>query len=114
MRDLLAAVGAGDTTARLALDVYVHRLRKYVGAYLAVLGGADQLVFTGGIGEHAAPVRAATLTGLSALGLTLDPAANAHAADGPREISLPGALVQVLVVPTDEELEIARQVAGLL
>lgn len=114
MRDLLAAVGSGDETARRALDVYVHRLRKYVGAYLAVLGGADQLIFTGGVGEHAAPVRAAAVAGLSALGLTLDAAANELATDGPREISPPGAAVQLLVVPTDEELEIARQVAALL
>ncbi|WP_459980612.1 acetate/propionate family kinase [Nocardioides sp. AN3] len=114
MRDLLAAAGDGDPAARLALDVYAHRLRKYVGAYLAVLGGADQLVFTGGVGEHAAPVRAAALAGLSALGLTLDPVRNEAPTDGPREISAPGAPVQVLVVPTDEELEIARQVAAVL
>jgi len=114
MRDLLAAVGSGDEAARLALDVYVHRLRKYVGAYLAVLGGADQLIFTGGVGEHAAPVRAAAVAGLDALGLTLDAAANELATDGPREISPPGAAVQLVVVPTDEELEIARQVTRLL
>ncbi|GAA1946570.1 acetate kinase [Nocardioides panacihumi] len=114
MRDLLAAIADGDDAARLALDVYAHRLRKYVGAYLAVLGGADQLIFTGGVGEHAAAVRAAAVAGLSALGLTLDAAANELATDGPREISPPGAAVQLLVVPTDEELEIARQVTALL
>jgi acetate kinase len=114
MRDLLAAAGGGDPDARLALDVYIHRLRKYVGAYVAVLGGLDQLVFTGGVGEHAAPVRAAAVAGLDVLGLTLDPARNEATTDGPREISVPGSAVQVLVVPTDEELEIARQVAALL
>ena len=113
-RDLTAAVEAGDEAARSAYDVYVHRLRKYVGAYLAILGGAEQLVFTGGVGEHHARVRAAVLSGLSGFGLTLDPARNAQGADGAREISLPGAPVQVLVVPTDEELEIARQVIALL
>jgi acetate kinase len=113
MRDLLAAAGE-DRSAQLALDVYVHRLRKYIGAYLAVLGGADQLVFTGGVGEHAGPVRAAALRGLDALGLSLDADRNSEATDGAREISGPGASVQVLVVPTDEELEIARQVVALL
>jgi acetate kinase len=113
MRDLAAAAEAGDAEAQLALDVYLHRLRKYVGAYVAVLGGTDQLVFTAGVGEHQASVRAAALDGLSALGITLDPDRNA-AADGAAEISPDGAAVQVLVVPTDEELEVARQVAALL
>jgi acetate kinase len=114
MRDLVAAMEDGDAAARLAYDVYVHRLRKYVGAYLAVLGGADQIVFTGGVGEHRASVREAALHGLAALGVTLDPDRNAAPDDGAREISPSGAAVQVLVVPTDEELEIARQVAGLV
>lgn len=114
MRDLVAAMDGGDSSARLAYDVYVHRLRKYVGAYLAVLGGADQLVFTGGVGEHQDRVRAAALDGLSALGVTLDAHRNEEPADGPREISATGAALQVLVVPTDEELQIARQVAALL
>jgi acetate kinase len=113
-RDLWSAVEAGDAAARTAYDVYVHRLRKYVGAYLAVLGGVDQVVFTGGVGEHHPALRAAVLDGLSAFGLTLDPASNGRTTDGPRAISLPGAPVEVLVVPTEEELEIARQVAGLL
>jgi acetate kinase len=114
MRDLVSAVDAGDAAAGLAYAVYVHRLRKYVGAYLAVLGGADQLVFTGGVGEHQARVRADTLEGLGALGLTVDPARNDRPPEGPREISVAGSGVQVLVVPTDEELEIARQVVALL
>ena len=114
MRDLVAAMDEGDRAARLAYDVYIHRLRKYVGAYLAVLGGADQIVFTAGVGEHHEQVRADALDGLAPLGVTVDPDRNAADADGPREISPPGAGVQVLVVPTDEELEIARQVAGLL
>lgn len=114
-RDLEAAIDAGDESARLAFEVYVHRLRKYVGAYLAVLGGADQVVFTGGVGEHSDRVRAATLSGLSPLGLSLDPGrSSGREASGPREISAPGGVVQVLVVPADEELEIARQVTELL
>jgi len=114
MRDVAGAKDAGDAAARLAYDVYVHRLRKYVGAYLAVLGGADQLVFTAGVGEHHAGVRADVVEGLSGLGLTLDPARNDLPPEGPREISVAGAGVQVLVVPTDEELEIARQTVELL
>jgi len=114
MRDLVSARDAGDPAAQLAYDVYVHRLRKYVGAYLAVLGGADQLVFTAGVGEHQASVRADVLDGLSALGLTVDPALNDRPPEGAREISVAGASVQVLVVPTDEELEIARQTVALL
>ncbi|MDH2413304.1 acetate kinase [Nocardioides sp. CER19] len=114
MRDLTAAMAAGDPTAQLAYEVYVHRLRKYIGAYFAALGGVDQVVFTGGVGEHQASVRGAALDGLSAMGLAVDPARNDQPPEGPREISPAGAPVQVLVVPTDEELEIAREVVALL
>jgi acetate kinase len=113
-RDLLAAVDRGDEPARTAYDVYCHRLRKYVGAYLAVLGGADALVFTAGVGEHVPRLRADTLRGLAALGVVLDPARNAAEDPGPRRISAGTSRVEVLVVPTDEELAIARQVRDLL
>jgi acetate kinase len=113
-RDLLTAVDAGDEHARAAYDVYCHRLRKYVGAYLAVLGGADAVVFTAGVGQHVARVREDALTGLAALGLDVDPERNRVAVEGPRPISTDGSLVAVLVVPTDEELAIARQVRALL
>jgi acetate kinase len=112
-RDLCRAVDAGDRHARLAYDVYVHRLRCYVGAYLAVLGGADAIVFTGGVGENSADVRADSLTGLARLGIAVDPVRNGSGADG-RVISPDESAVAVLVVPTDEELAIARATRGLL
>jgi acetate kinase len=113
-RDLLAAVDEGDGHARTAYDVYVHRLRKYVGGYLAVLGGADAVVFTAGVGEHVSRVREDALQGLTALGIEVDPGRNRADAEGPRRIGTDGSGVEVLVVPTDEELAIARQVRGLL
>ena len=114
MREVVAAAGDGDADAQLAFDVYVHRLRHYIGAYLAILGGADAVVFTAGVGENSAPVRAAALDGLSALGLHLDAAANALPERGARRISPPGAPIDVLVIPTDEELQIARETADVL
>jgi acetate kinase len=113
-RDLLAAVDDGDEDARTAYDVYCHRLRKYVGAYLAVLGGADAVVFTAGVGEHVPRVREDALRGLAALGIEVDPARNRRDTSGPRRISPDDSPVAVLVVPTDEELAIARQVRVLL
>jgi acetate kinase len=113
-RDLVAAIDAGDPAARLAYDVYCLRLRKYVGAYLAVLGGADTITFTGGVGENVPRVRADSLAGLERLGIEIDPERNAAEADGPRVISTPGSQTNVLVVPTDEELAIAQQTIDLL
>ena len=113
-RDLLAAVDGGHDRARTAYDVYCHRLKKYVGAYLAVLGGADAVVFTAGVGEHVARVREDALRDLVALGIAVDPHRNAAETDGPRRIGADGAPVELLVVPTDEELAITRQVRDLL
>ena len=113
-RDLLAAVDSGDARARTAYDVYCHRLRKYVGAYLAVLGRADAIVFTGGIGEHVPRLRADALSNLAALGVEVDQARNLDRSDAPRRISPDSSRVAVLVVPTNEELAIARQVADHL
>ena len=98
---------AGDADATLAFDVTVHRIRKYVGAYAAVLGRLDALVFTGGIGERSAVLRAAVVDGLGVLGLRLDDEANA---EGPaeRRVSAADSASPVWVVPTDEEREIAR------
>lgn len=109
MRDLTAAATAGDAGARLAFEVYVHRIRRYLGAYLLELGGADAIVFTAGVGENHAPTRWAVCAGLEWFGIELDPAANEAPAGGPRRISAPSSRVAVLVVPTDEEAEIARQ-----
>lgn len=113
-RDLMAALDAGDADARLAHEVDCHRLRKYVGAYLAVLGGADAVVFTAGVGEHEPRVREDALAGLGALGIEVSPRLNRAQTDGPRRISADGSRVEVLVVPTDEELAIARQVEAVL
>jgi acetate kinase len=108
MRKLLEAEAGGDERARLAVDVFCHRLRKYVAAYVGVLGGADALVFTGGIGENAPPVRARSLEGLGAVGVRLDPERNRAARGSEVEISPAGASPAVWVIPTNEELMIAR------
>ncbi|HEY6933304.1 MAG TPA: acetate kinase [Marmoricola sp.] len=113
-RDLDAAFDQGDATAQAAFEVYVHRLRKYVGAYLAVLCGADVITFTAGVGENNARVRAAVCAGLDRLGVVLDQARNRAPGDGARRISADGSTVAVLVVPTDEELNIARKTAALV
>ena len=102
---------AGDPAATLAFDVYCRRIKEYVGAYLAVLGGADAITFTAGVGENSPAVRAEALAGLAALGITIDEARNKR---GDRIISPDGAGVAVCVVPTDEELEIAQQVTAEL
>jgi acetate kinase len=117
-RDIEIAADGGDVRARLAIDVFVHRLRKYIGAYAAVLGGADAIVFTGGIGENSARVRASVCDGLVYMGVVLDPAANASAAsaakDGVVDIAAERAPTRVLVVATDEEKMIAREVVRCL
>lgn len=106
--------GPAGEGAALALAIYTRRLRKYIGAYVALLGRVDTLVFTAGVGENDAVVRAAATENLAALGISLDPERNAAPSGGTRIISPPGAPVTVLVVPTNEELEIARQAAALV
>jgi acetate kinase len=88
--------------------VYIHRLRKYVGAYLAVLGGADVITFTAGVGENDAAVRRDTLSGMSQLGIELDEDRNTNGDRSARRISSDTSRTTVLVIPTDEELAIAR------
>ncbi|MGW7347394.1 acetate kinase [Streptomyces sp. NPDC054854] len=114
MREVQRRADGGDTAARLALDAYVHRLRKYIGAYTAVLGRVDAVVFTAGVGENASRIRAAAVQGLEELGLALDLEANAARSSEPRLVSAEYARVAVAVVPTDEELEIATQVHALV
>jgi acetate kinase len=114
MRGVLAARASGDPAAALAFEVYAHRLRKYVGAYHAVLGRLDAIAFTAGVGEHSPDVRAAALDGLGMWGIEVDPARNGERVAGPRVISPDGARVAVCVVPTDEELAIAEETAALL
>lgn len=114
MRDVERGAANGDPSARLALDAYCHRIRKYVGAYYAVLGRVDAIVFTAGVGENAGNVRARSLAGLEGLGITVDAALNESGERGERRISPEGSQVAVLVIPTDEEIEIARQTLAAL
>lgn len=114
MRDVQAAAAAGDAVAEEALAVYRHRLRHYIGAYVAELGGLDALVFTAGVGENNSLLRRRTLEPLRHLGLHVDPDRNEVVSKQPRRISTDGSPVAVLVVPTNEELEIARQTAAVL
>nr|WP_274637385.1 acetate kinase [Microbacterium bovistercoris] len=109
MRDVLAGRARGDAASALAFDVYVHRLRTYAGAYLAQLGGADVISFTAGVGENAPEVRAGALATLGFAGVQVDAERNAERGRGIRIISTDASAVTVLVVPTNEELEIARQ-----
>jgi acetate kinase len=107
-RELHRAIAAGDTDAQLAYEVYIHRLRKYIGAYMAVLGSTDVITFTAGVGENDAAVRRDALTGLAPLGIELDEHLNDSPARGARLISADRSPVTVLVIPTNEELAIAR------
>jgi len=114
MRNVQDAASAGDAAAEAALAVYRHRMRRYIGAYIAHLGGLDALVFTAGVGENNSLLRRRSLAGLEFLGITVDAERNEVRSSEPRYISPDGSPVAVLVVPTNEELEIARQVAALL
>jgi acetate kinase len=109
MREIHRLAAEGDQSAELAIGIFCHRLKKYLGAYYAELGRVDAVVFTGGIGENDAEVRARTCDGLDALGIRLDKAANLSPAREERVVSTPDSRVEVLVIPTNEELEIARQ-----
>ncbi|MFH9982784.1 acetate kinase [Streptomyces sp. NPDC017179] len=114
MREIQRRMEEGDGDARLAFEIYIHRLKKYVGAYYAVLGTVDAVAFTAGVGENAAFVREAALAGLEGLGLAVDRDRNAVRGDEARLISPEGGRVAVAVVPTDEEMEIATQTYALV
>ncbi len=111
MRAVTRRLAEGDPDAELAVSVYCHRLRKYVGAYYAVLGTVDVIAFTGGVGENSALVRERTLAGLGALGIAVDPVRNAR---GDTLVSADGGAVRIAVIPTDEEFEIARQTLSVV
>lgn len=113
MRDVESAAAAGNERAQMAFKVFAHRARKYVGAFLAELGRCDGIVFTGGIGENDASMRQAILEGLEPLGISLDLASN-RTARGETRISAADSRVAVLVVPTNEELMIARDAMRLV
>ncbi|MEE1733757.1 acetate kinase [Streptomyces sp. BE282] len=114
MREILRRIEEGDEQAALAFDIYIHRLKKYIGSYAAVLGRVDAVAFTAGVGENSAPVRKAAIAGLEEFGLAVDADLNAVRSGEPRLISPEYARVAVAVVPTDEELEIADQTFALV
>jgi acetate kinase len=114
LREVRRLVAEGDQHAALALDIYCHRIRKYVGAYMAVLGHTDAIAFTAGVGENDAAVRAQSLAGLEDLGIRIDEERNTAPSRDARVISAEGSPVAVLVIPTDEELEMAQEAVALL
>ena len=113
MRNLLQRASAGDAKASLAFDVYVHRLRAGIASMAAAMGGLDAVVFTGGVGENAPPIRAAAADGLGFLGLAIDPTLNAQPS-GDADISTPDASVRALVIHAHEDVEVARDVRMVL
>jgi acetate kinase len=113
-RELSRRRAEGDEQAQLAFDVYCYRIKKYIGAYYAVLGTVDAIVFTAGVGQNSAEVRAASLDGLERLGIQLDADRNSTSSDQPRTVSTDDSTVAVLVIPTNEEWEIARQALSLI
>jgi acetate kinase len=117
LRDVIAAAEGGHPEAAVALDIFCYRIRKYIGAFAGVMGGVDVLVFTAGIGENSPEVRRRVCEGLEApdgFGIVLDPEKNAAVSRSPRAIQAESSRVRVLVVPTNEELEIARETRQIL
>jgi len=109
MREIGRLAGNGDKTAKLAIEMYCYRIKKYIGAYYAALGRVDALVFTGGIGENAADIRSRCCEGLSRLAIEVDDKKNVRPTGGILEIQGPKTPLKILVIPTNEELEIAEQ-----
>jgi len=114
MREIQEAMEDGNPNAKLAFEMYEYRLRKYIGAYAAAMNGIDAIVFTAGVGENSWLLRARTCLNLSYLGVEIDPEANLIRSKEPRRISTPASKVDVLVVPTNEELVIARDTYELI
>jgi acetate kinase len=114
LRDIETKASAGNRDAQLALDMYVYRIRKYVGAYWAVLGHVDALVFTAGVGENAGRIRARVCEGLAGLGIEIDPDHNRELGPGVSALQSPSSSAAVLVVPTNEELAIAEYTHELI
>jgi acetate kinase len=109
MREIQSRAVGKEEQAELALEMFCYRVKKYIGAYCAALGSVDAIVFTGGIGENSALVRSRSCEGLSGLGISLNERANQEVAGGIQEIEAENGRVKILVVPTDEEREIAQQ-----
>ncbi|MGD9318690.1 MAG: acetate kinase [Desulfobacteraceae bacterium] len=114
MREVIEKKDEGDVKAKLALDIYTYRIRKYIGAYFAVLERPDAIVFTAGVGENSPFIRERCCQGLHKLGIEIDSERNNQTLEGTREISPPDSPVKVLVVPTNEELEIAEETKTVL
>ena len=112
-RDLTGAMAEGDKKAKIALEVFAYRVAKYIGAYAAAMNGVDDIVFTAGIGENAPIVRSKVLAYLGYLGITVDEEANSKRGDD-IVISTPDSKVTVCVIPTNEELAIARETVALV
>ncbi len=112
MREIEQLVEKGDPAARLAIEMYCYRIKKYIGAYYAALGRVDALVFTGGIGENAADIRSRCCKGLSQIGIEVDESKNDRQTNGIFEIQRVTTTIKILVIPTNEELEIAEQTVG--
>ncbi|PZR29861.1 MAG: acetate kinase [Citrobacter freundii] len=109
LRDIYKAVQSGDQAAIFACELYAYRIKKYIGSYIAVLNGLDALIFTGGVGEHSAYIRQLVCSEMDQLGILPDKQLNEAEGTDPREISYKDAACRILVIPTNEELEIARQ-----
>ena len=114
LRDIEAAAAAGDRTCALALDMNAYRIKKYIGAYAAALNGLDAIVFTAGIGENSSTIRSKVCQDMDFLGLSLDESLNGQRSKSLREIHALESKVKVMVIPTNEELEIANQVYDLI
>ena len=114
MRDISIAIAAGNKKAILAAELYAYRIKKFIGAFAAVLNGVDAVIFTAGVGENAAYIRQQVCQNMQYLGLQLDEEKNEHPTPGIREISKEAAPVKILVIPTNEELEIVKQCYQLL
>lgn len=114
MRDVEKAVQEGNSNAAIAQEMYAYRIKKYIGAYMASLNGLDAIVFTAGVGENDARVRQLSCRNMEGLGISIDDEKNRTRSKEIREVSAPDSKVKILVVPTNEELEIAKQCWGLL
>jgi len=114
MRDIRKAIEAGDPQAQLAYDMYAYRIKKYIGSFAAVLNGLDAIVFTAGVGENDYYIRQLVCSEMDFFGIKLEEEKNKHHSSGVLEISTDDSNVKVLVVPTNEELEIVKQCFELL
>jgi len=114
MRDIRKMINEGDAAATLAIKLYAYRIKKFIGAYAAVLNGIDAIIFTAGVGENDSNMREAVCSELEYLGVELDPALNTAYKGELKEINTAAAKVKILVIPTNEEYEIAHQCFGLI